>query len=324
MIVCIQKSLLLLAAGAYVLSGVVWAQDRSAPTGGMDAGVVFRAGIDVVTLSAAVRDGSGQVVRNLERTDFQVLDTGIERGISDFHAGDAPVSLGVLLDISGSMALGDNIDRARGAVDIAMGMLSGTGDEAALYTFDATLAEAAAFTQNLDAIRSISLAGQPWGATSLYDAIGAAAERVAERANRHRALLVITDGVDTASSLNAAEVSSIASAIDVPVYIVTVATPRDLPEADRMRLSVDGVRSYVGTLADLARWTGGHMKIASTPDHAVEAIGVVFAELRHQYVITFESGAAPGWHPIQVRTHDNTFTVHARSGYVSGPSASDR
>lgn len=320
----IHKALLVLAACACTFPGAVWAQDPSASNVAEDSRIVFRAGVDVVTLWAAVRDASGQVVRNLERTDFEVFDTGVARGISDFHAGEAPVSLGILLDISGSMAMGGSIDRARSAVDIAIGMLSGTDDEAALYTFDATLAEAAGFTHNLDALRSVSLAGQPWGATSLYDAIGDAAERVADRANRHRALLVITDGVDTASSLNAADVSSLASAIDVPVYIVTVATPRDRPEGDRAMLSVDGVRSRVGTLADLSRWTGGHMKIVGAREHAVEAIGALFAELRYQYVITFESGVAPGWHPLQVRTHDNTFTVHARSGYISGPSPSDR
>lgn len=322
--VWLRKSLLLLAACVYASPGVVLTQNLSTSTVGDDVGVVFKAGVDVVTLSAVVRDPSGQVVRNLVRTDFEVLDTGVERSISDFHAGDGPVSLGVLLDSSGSMALGGNIDRARAAVDVALGMLNGTDDEAALYTFDATLAEAAPFTRDVDAIRRVSLAGQPWGATSLYDAIGAAAERVAERANRHRALLVITDGVDTASSLNAAEVSSIASAIDVPVYIVTVATPRDQPAAGRATLLVDGMRVHVGTLADLARWTGGDMRIASAPDHAVEAIGELLAELRHQYVITFESGAAPGWHPLRVQTYDDTFTVHARSGYLSGPSPPDR
>jgi Ca-activated chloride channel family protein len=324
MMVYALRSLVWLVASVLILPGVPRAQDLSPVRAGGDPAVVFKTGVDVVTLTAAVRDGSGQVVRDLERADFEVFDTGVVRGIRDFHTGDAPVSLGVLLDISGSMAVGGNIDRARSAVGVAMGMLSGAHDEAALYTFDATLQEAVAFTKNLDAVRSVSLDGEPWGTTSLYDAIGAAAMQVAERANRHRALLVITDGVDTASRLGAAEVSGIASAIDVPVYVLTVVTPQELRGGGLVARAGLGVRSEVGTLADLSRWTGGDMRVASAPEHTVEAIRALFAELRYQYLITFDSGAAPGWHPLVVRTLDNTLTVHARSGYISGPSPSAR
>ena len=311
-----RRILVLLMVSVLMLPGDVRAQDLPP--------AVFKAGVDVVTLTAAVRDPSGQVVRDLGPADFEVLDTGIARGISDFRAGDASISLGVVLDISGSMAVGGNIDRARSAVGVAMGMLSGVDDEAALYTFDATLREAVAFTRNLDAVRRVSFDREPWGATSLYDAIEAAARHVAKRANRHRALLVVTDGVDTASRLSAAEVSGVSSAIDVPVYIVTVATSRDRPEGDRATLSVDGARQHVGTLADLSRWTGGALEVASSPEQLDEAIRTLLVELRYQYLITFESGAAPGWHPLTVRTHDNTLTVHARSGYTSGSSPSDR
>lgn len=317
-------SLVLLVASCLMLPGVARAQDPTPVRVGGEPAVVFKAGVDVVTLTAAVRDGNGRVVRDLERADFEVRDTGVTRGISDFHAGDSPISLGILLDRSGSMAVSGNIDRARSAVGIAIGMLSGVDDEAALYTFDAVLQEAVAFTKDLDALRSASLDGEPWGTTSLYDAIGTAAKRVAERANRHRALLVVTDGVDTASRLNAAEVSSIASAIDVPVYVLTVAASQDHRGGDLAVPAINGVRSHVGTLADLSRWTGGDMRVASAPEQAVEAIGTLFAELRYQYLITFESGVAPGWHPIEVRTHNDTLTVHARSGYISGPSPSAR
>ena len=319
-----RRALVLLVASVSMLPGGLHAQDLSPERAGEVSGVVFKAGVDVVTLSATVRDESGQVVRDLQRADFEVLDTGIARGVRDFHSGDAPISLGVLLDISGSMAVGGNIDRARSAVGVAMGMLSGADDEAALYTFDATLQEAVAFTRNFDTVRRVSLDGEPWGTTSLYDAIGAAAKHVAERANRHRALLVITDGVDTVSRFSAAEISGVSSAIDVPVYVLTVVMPLDHRGGEPTVLEVDGVRSDVGTLADLSRWTGGDLKVASVPEHIDGAIRTLLVELRYQYLITFESGAAPGWHPLEVRTHDNTLTVHARSGYISGPSASDR
>jgi uncharacterized protein (DUF58 family) len=95
----------------------------------------------------------------LSRDDFQVLDTGAKRAIRDFHAGDAPISLAIVLDISGSMAVGGNMDRARQAVAFAVGMLSGEHDEAALFTFDAKLQEVVTFTKDVDVIRQVSLEG---------------------------------------------------------------------------------------------------------------------------------------------------------------------
>jgi VWFA-related protein len=217
------------------------------------------------------------------------------------------------------MAVGGNMDRARHAVAFAMGMLSTADDEAALFTFDSRLQEVVSFTKDLDRVRRVSLEGQPWGMTSLYDAIAAAASSVAERANRHRALLVITDGIDTGSRMSAPEVSGVASSIDVPVYLLAVVTPLDHPGGEFAVLASDGASSDTATLADLARWTGGDMKVASVPAHTVVALRDLFAELRYQYLITFEPGTRPGWHPLEVRTRNRDLTVHARSGYISGP-----
>jgi len=199
--------------------------------------VTFRAGVEVVSITAAVRDGRGRIVRNLKRSDFEIVDSGTSREIREFYTGEAPVSLAVLLDISGSMAVSGNIDRARHAVSVAMGLLAAGRDEAALYTFDAELQEVVPFTRDVDRVRRVKLEGRPWGITSLYDAVGTAARTVAARANRHRALLVITDGVDTGSTLTAPEVSGIASSIDVPVYLLTVVSPLDHPGGE---LSVVG------------------------------------------------------------------------------------
>jgi hypothetical protein len=88
-------------------------------------------------------------------------------------------------------------------------------------------------------------------------------------------------------------------------------------------LAADGAATDTATLSDLARWTGGNMKVASAPAHTLEAIRDLFAELRYHYVITFEPEARPGWHPLEVRTRNKNLTVHARSGYITGPARSD-
>lgn len=296
------------------------AQTTSAPPT-REPQVTFRTGVEVVTVHVAVRDRRGRVVRNLRQSEFEVLDAGMPREIRDFYAGEAPISLAVLLDISGSMAVGRNIDRARHGVQVAMGLLRAGEDEAALYTFDSRLREVVAFTMDLDLISRVSLEGRPWGLTSLFDAIAATAQTVAARANRHRALLVITDGIDTGSRVSAPEVSGLASSIDVPVYLLTVVTPVDHDAGERA-LRADGASAEVATLADLARWTGGDLRMASVPAHTVVAVQDLLAELRYQYLITFEPGARPGWHPLEIRTRNSNLTVHARSGYFAGPARS--
>lgn len=282
--------------------------------------VVFKAGVEVVTVTASVRDDRGRVVRDLQKADFEVMDSGVRTEIRDFYSGDSPISVAVLLDISGSMAVGGNIGRAREAVLIAMKNLRAHADEAALFTFDSSLQEVVPFTTDLDRLHRVSLKGKPWGMTSLYDAIGQTAKTVGERANRHRALLVITDGVDTGSTLSPGQVSGIASAIDVPVYLLAVVNPVDHQGGEWAVIPSDGKVAEAASLADVARWTGGDIRFASIPAQASDAVQDLIAELRYQYLITFEPGKRQGWHPLEIRTRTKSLSVHARSGYLTSPS----
>jgi hypothetical protein len=114
-------------------------------------------------------------------------------------------------------------------------------------------------------------------------------------------------------------VSGIASSIDVPVYLLTVVNPADHPGGEFAVVEAAGEASKTATLADLARWTGGDMRISSVPAHTVEGLNDLFIELRHQYVITFEPGPRAGWHPLEIRTRKKSHVVHARSGYMVSP-----
>jgi VWFA-related protein len=301
---------------ALVLTSGPEAYAQQAPASPPQA--TFRSAVEVVTVSASVRTPGGKVVRDLRQSDFEVLDTGKPVSIRDFYAGESPISLALLLDISGSMAVGGNMDRARSAVSMVLMSLKDGSDEAALFTFDSTLREVVDFSTDLSTVNSVNLAGKPWGITSLYDAIAASARRVAGRANRHRALLVITDGVDTSSKLTAPQVSGIASSIDVPVYVLAVVNPADHPAGEFEARPSNTRATGQGALVDLSRWTGGDSYFASVPSHASIAVQSLVAELRHQYLITFEPGERPGWHPLEVRTKKRNLVVHARGGYMAG------
>ena len=291
-----------------------WAQEAA------DTQATFRSGVDLVTVSATVRDSKGRLVTNLTKQDFEVIDRGERRTINEFRSERAPLSLAILFDVSGSMDVADRATAAKFAAFHLLNALDEGRDEAGLFAFDSRLREVAPFTVDTRALKGALGEVDPFGATSLHDAIAAAAERVATRPMARRAVVVLTDGIDTASRMSPAQVSAKAAAIDVPVYIIAVVLPIDDPGSDRATPgSKRQAPASIGTIEDLARWTGGALYYSSTSASAYQAARSVIEELRHLYLIAFEPGAEPGWHPIEIRTSQKDFVVRTRGGYVAGP-----
>ncbi len=277
----------------------------------------FKSSVDVVRVAAVVRDHKGRFVRDLAASDFQVFDGGQLKKISEFRSDVSGVSVAMLFDVSGSME--SKLVSAREAAAHVLSWLDANEDEAAIFTFDTHLDEVTPFTANLKTLPTSLSSLVPFGATSLHDAIAATARRVASREGRRHAVVVLTDGSDNASRLTPSEVSGIASEIDVPVYIFGIVPGIDNPDSEEATSSAD--RSALGgELSDLAAWTGGHVFVASTPGQRSIAARQIIDELRHQYLIAFESSGTPGWHPLVVKARDKDLTVRARSGYIAGQS----
>jgi VWFA-related protein len=304
-----------------LLAGTSVAQSSGAGQAGQPQdpaqGGVFRAGVELVTVSATVRDRRGRAVSDLTAADFQVFDRGVARPIAEFRTEAAPVSVAILFDVSGSMDIASRALAARFAAHHVLSWLEHGRDEAALFAFDSRLHEVAPFTVDTRALQGALGEVDPFGATSLHDAIADTAKRISERANRRRAIIVLTDGIDTASRLTPADVSGIASEIDVPVYIVAVVLPIDNPDANGPSDDND-VPLAAGTIRELAAWTGGELFYASTPSDTSKVARQIVRELRQQYLIAFAPSAGAGWHPIEIRTTKKNLTVRARGGYVAG------
>jgi len=271
----------------------------------------------MVRVAAVVRDQKGRFVRDLKVNDFEVLDGGTSRRIADFRADIAGLSVAVLFDVSGSME--GQLKTAREAATHVLSWM-GEADEVAIYTFDTHLDERVPFTAGVKTVPQVMDRVVPFGATSLHDAIAATARKVGEREGRRRAVVVLTDGADNWSKLSPSEVSGLASAIDVPVYIFGIVPSIDNPSEDASTKSVSG-SAFAGPLADLASWTGGHVFVASTPGQRSIAARQIIDELRHQYLLAFESSGRPGWHPLVVRARNKDLIVRARSGYIAGQSS---
>jgi Ca-activated chloride channel family protein len=272
----------------------------------------FKAAVDMVPISAIVRDGRGRLVTTLNAGDFEVLDKGERRSILDFQTDDtSPITLAVLVDVSGSMRVGPKMAYAREVLrQVQAGLRRGI-DEVGLFTFDSTLKEQQPFTTEPGSLTAALESTLPFGTTSLYDAIAETARRVERHGAQRRAVLVITDGEDTSSALDAPQVSGLASSIDVPVYVVAAVPAIDQP--------INAVRSEQSSadLRELATWTGGDLVWVSTDAEAVLRSQQILSELRHQYLIAIESAPRGEWRPIDVRVRDRKMTVRARSGYFS-------
>ena len=278
----------------------------------------FRAAVDVVSVTAVVRDSRGRPVNNLGREDFQVFERGRLRQIVQFKASDqGPISLGILFDVSGSMR-GDDADGSRASAPSSTSSAGSTRrrTRSALFSFDAELRKEVDFTTDMAKVKNAVNALTAIGQTSLYDAIGKTAAALGDRPSPRRAVVVITDGIDTSSKLTPAQVSGMASAIDVPVYVIAVLSPLDHPGQDTAVVGAD--TSPVAThLSNLAYWTGGTLFMVSAPAHASQAARDLITELRHQYLLAFEAAREPGWYELDVRTRRRELTVRARSGYFS-------
>jgi VWFA-related protein len=282
----------------------------------------FRSAVDLVSVAAVVRDRKGRFVKDLSKQDFEIVEAGRNRPIVDFRAElNGPVKLAVLLDISGSMRVGQRTADARQAASHIFSSLAGA-DQAAVFTFDTALAQAQAFTSDRQVLEAaMGSADKPFGQTSLYDAIAQTAKKVAAASGtgpkglpQRSAVIVITDGIDTRSNMTPAAVSAAASSIDVPVYIVAVVAAVDDPRETNHRRSA----AMASDLQELARGTGGELFIASAPAHASMAARQMVDELRHQYVLAFEASSQSGWRPLEVRTRQDELVVRARTGYSGG------
>src|SRR5512140_1796872 len=224
----------LIVAAVLCASTALVAQEQGGPqaTNQQAPAATFKSSVDLVRVSAVVRDRKGRFVQDLKAGDFEVLDGGVPRSISDFRPDFAGVSVALLFDVSGSMEVSSKLSYAREAATHVLSWLEADRDEAAVFAFDTELRQVTPFTTGLHALPEALDAIRPFGATSLHDAIAQTAERVGSREGRRRAVVVLTDGNDNASRLTTGEVSGIASSIDVPVYVFGIVASIDNPSQD--------------------------------------------------------------------------------------------
>jgi Ca-activated chloride channel family protein len=324
-----------------VVAAALPAQEQRSPEG-----FRFRSGVELINVTATVTDDDGRFVSGMRKEDFIVYDDNDRVDVTHFSNERVPVSLGILLDTSGSMTP-DKMSSARGAIERFIRML-GAEDEMFLARF----ANVPEMVQGWTKDRRLLARGldslYAGGGTAMYDGIADALPMAQRGKNRKKAIVVISDGNDTSSATTPRELKEMIRQSEVLVYAVGVdgrlqsATrggfpPRDpfpipFPIPGRRRFPVpppigsggtfgrgagDGLDA--GALRQITDDTGGRTEVVRDFADLDGATTRIADELSKQYYLGYASpGKKDGrWHTIKVEVRDRRLTVRARRGYVA-------
>ena len=276
------------------------------------SGFVLRSEVEEVSLNVTVLDSSGRVVQDLKKEDFHILEDGVPQTLLSFQHQDLPVSIGLVIDNSGSMY------KKRPAVNKStLDLISASNpkDEAFVVNFadDAYIDQD--FTSDANKLRDGLGHIESRGGTALYDAVVASADKLAADAKRPKQVIVlITDGEDNASTLNLEQAIRRVQQLSGPV-IYTVG----LLFGDEMSRSE--VRHARRALEMLSQETGGISYFPKTLEQVDEIAAEVARDIRSQYTLSYHStkpSTDPGFRKITVLAQakgNGKLNVRTRTGY---------
>ncbi|MER3431438.1 MAG: hypothetical protein C4325_07335 [Blastocatellia bacterium] len=259
----------------------------------------------VVILNVSVKDSNGTPVTGLSKSLFSVLEDGIEQKIDYFSASETPFAAVILLDTSGSME--ERVALARSAAVVFLDNLR-PEDVAAIYRFDSKIEEIQPFSNSRDAAEAIfDLTSK--GMTRLNDAIYEAAVELSKRAEKRRAIIVLSDGQDTMSKRSADKALKAALAADATIYTVDMS-----PIGDAFRAQNQAPLKF------FAEKTGG--TFIATPGGAAlrDAFRKIADDLGVQYTIVYSptNAAKDGkWRSIEVKIRRPNLVIRTRKGYYA-------
>jgi Ca-activated chloride channel family protein len=265
--------------------------------------------LDVVAVIApvTVRTTSGRIVTGLAASKFQLLVDDIPVLIQDVAPEvDLPLSLGFILDTSGSMA-GRKIESCQRLVHAFLKERR-PEDQIALWTFgDERVMERFPFGMGWYLLPRVLESIRPWSTTALYDMIQRVPHVMERASHPRRAAILLTDGVDNASAIDHRHAQAIAEGLRTPIYVLGVEPPP---------IREDGQVSYEEVLRLIADSSGGHYERIPTTGDMPDAARALLEELSSRYIVSFETSGlgTRRWRTIEVRV--DGYVATTRKGYV--------
>jgi Ca-activated chloride channel family protein len=289
------------------------------PTSAADspqAAATFRAYTDLVVIPVTVTDTLNRFVLGLQKEDFHLFEDGVEQNVAHFSGEDAPLSVGVLFDESGSMDY--KLRTSRDAVAQLLNTLT-KEDEAFLVEFADVAKVSIGFTGHTEEIQNSLKNAQAGGLTAMLDAIDTGLHEMKKAKNSRKAIVVVSDGGDNRSHYTAAQIESLVREADVQIYAMGVFEPvfslGVTPE------EISGPR----LLSEIAAQTGGRAFAAAVPGDMPSVATRIAVELRNQYVLGYypRNKARDGkYRKVEVKLSpppgiSSLLKVHWRLGYYA-------
>jgi len=275
--------------------------------------------VNAVTLAVTVQDKRGHYVNDLQEKDFIIYENGERKTITYFeHNQAAPLSLTVLLDVSGSMALENKFEEARQALRIMAEKVLAPVDELALLVFaDGQVEVAASHSTDRMAFLAALDKEKAYGKTALNDAVAVSPQFAVRAKNEKRALLLITDGLENDSQASVQQALDIARRVDVPIYVIGYKIPKAEEILARHRKSAGQTPAGIVQTLDLfASATGGQAFFLNNMEELLASIYEIKREQSHQYIIGYTSYRnSDRYRRILVTTVRGHYRLRTRQGY---------
>jgi Ca-activated chloride channel family protein len=272
----------------------------------------IRVDVDLVLVPVTITDPSDRPVLGLAKENFVVLDNGEKQEIENFSCEDAPLSLGVIFDMSGSMS--SKIGKAREAVGEFL-KTANPEDEFFLIAFNDKPFLVSDFTSSAESVQGHLLYTVPKGRTALLDAIYLGVAKMRQARHRRKALLIISDGGDNRSRYTENEIKALVKEADVQIYAIGIFDPNPRSEEERYGPAL---------LSEVTEVTGGRTYAVDNPNRLSEVAAAIGVELRNQYVLGYRPSkpARDGkWRKVRVRLSAPKglppLTVYAKMGYYA-------
>src|SRR5262245_32176094 len=290
-----------------------------APAGTANDPVRVNISVDLVNVSATVRDSSGRYIDGLTQQDFTLIENGVEQKLSFFnHDTQTNLSVGVLIDTSGSMRhkLQQALQTVR-EVSLALG----PQDEMFLMTFSDDVDVRQRFTKNPEDIQRALRGIRSGGETSVYDALQVGINEMKNARNGKRILLLVSDGYDTRSKINMDQALEQLKRSQLQLYAIGI----DDDDNDPLVLRQPRYHVYLYMLGEMTGASGGQtFRMYTGRNYALDSIAaLILEELHNQYTLGYyPSSPKDGtWRTISVKVDRPGSAVRNRSGYYAVPLA---
>ena len=268
--------------------------------------------VDLVLVPVTITDPMNRLVTGLEKENFQLFESNSAQQIRTFSSEDAPVSLGVIFDSSGSMS--SKMERAKDAV-VEFFKTANPQDEFFMITFSDEPEQVSDFTSSVDEIQNKLIYAVPRKRTALLDAIYMGVAKMRQARYAKKALLIISDGGDNHSRYTENEIKAVVKEADVMIYAIGIYDHYFASQEERLGPAL---------LGDISELTGGRAFTIDNPNDLADVATKIGIELRNQYVLGYRPDKVVRdgkWRKIKVKLMPPKglppLRVYARTGYYA-------